>query len=326
MHDDPEVPLSPLIEIGKNEIAEHSAFAMLADVAAEQIWLANFASANTRSNYQRAVGSFVATLGISTPEELYSVKQAHVLAWRTSMERADLSPATIAARLAALSSLYNHLTDEQLTPNNPVAGVKRPNSGKGGTGSYKSPTLSERQVRAMLDAPDTKTLKGLRDRALLHVFFFCGARCTEPTKLKVKHFTHDNEYRVLQFTIKGNKSNPVAIHPECATAIREYLDAAGHGDDPDAYIFQAMIHGRPGQPMHRSSLHRLFDCYAIQAGIEGKAFPHMARATFITTAFEAGSEPVAIQRTVGHTSITTTEGYNHTAQKHRDSASLKVGY
>jgi site-specific recombinase XerD len=46
----------------------------------------------------------------------------------------------------------------------------------------------------------------------------------------------------------------------------------------------------------------------------------------ITTAFEVGCSGEAIQRTVGHASITTTEGYNHTATKHRESASLKVGY
>ena len=81
-----------------------------------------------------------------------------------------------------------------------------------------------------------------------------------------------------------------------------------------------------GKPVARQLCHYLFRRYAAKAGIDVRAFPHMARATMITSAYEAGASGEAIQRTVGHSSITTTEGYNHTVQKHRESASLKIGY
>ncbi|WP_424972632.1 tyrosine-type recombinase/integrase [Dinoroseobacter sp. S76] len=326
MSDYPEISVNPLIDVTNAELERLDAFAALADVRAESVWLANFSSSNTRAAYQRAVGSFIATIGITTPEDLYAVKQAHILAWRASMEAAGLSPSSIASRLAALSSLYKHLTDRQLTTSNPVAGVRRPKTGNAGIGAGKSPTLSKRQVRAMLDAPDPETVQGLRDRALLHIYFFVGARCTEPTLLRVRDFTYDNEFPVLHLTIKGNKTNTVAINLECAAAIRAYLDQADHSRDPDAYMFQAKINGKDGQPMDRSTMYYHFRRYAAKAGIDVAAFPHMARATMITSAYEAGATGEAIQRTVGHSSITTTEGYNHTAKKHRESASLKVGY
>ena len=66
--------------------------------------------------------------------------------------------------------------------------------------------------------------------------------------------------------------------------------------------------------------------YAQQVGLPADICPHSARATFITEAYEAGVSGEAIQRTVGHASITTTEGYNHTAKKHRESASLAIRY
>lgn len=326
MSNHPEIPVNPLIEITNTELEQSAAFAALTEVRAESVWLANYASRNTRAAYQRAVGSFIATVGIATPEDLYAVKQAHVLAWRSSMEEAGLSPASIASRLAPLSSLYKHLTDRQLTTSNPVAGVRRPKTGNAGLGAGKSPTLSKRQVRAMLDAPNTDTLQGLRDRALLHIYFFVGARCTEPTLLRVRDFTYDNEFPILHLTIKGNKTNTVAINLECAAAIRAYLDQAAHSRDPEAYMFHAKINGREGRPMNRSTMYYHFRRYAAKAGVDMTAFPHMARATMITSAYEAGATGEAIQRTVGHSSITTTEGYNHTAKKHRQSASLKVGY
>ena len=326
MINDQDDAVRPLVEFTKDELQQHGAFDVLSRVRAEQVWLANFSSQNTRDAYQRSVGSFIATVDITSPEELYAVKQAHVLAWRASMEQAGLSQATIASRLSALSSLYKHLTDQQLTPSNPVTGVRRPKTGNAGIGAGKSPTLSKRQVRTMLDAPDVSTLQGLRDRALLHIFFYVGARCSEPSKLRVKDFTYDNEFPVLHMTIKGNKLNTVAINLECAAAIRQYLDHTGHGTNPEAFLFQPVKNGTDGASLHRSQLYRLFEKYARKAGIDIRAFPHMARATMITSAFEAGCAGEAIQRTVGHASITTTEGYNHTAQKHRESASLKVGY
>lgn len=315
-----------LVEFAKADLDQHNAFDVLSNVRSENVWLVNFSSENTKDAYRRSVASFIATIGITTPDDLYLVKQAHVLAWRTSLEQAGHSQATIANRLSALSSLFKHLTDQQLTSSNPVAGVKRPKTGNAGLGSGKSPTLSKRQVRAMLDVADISKPQGLRDRALLHVFFYVGARCSEPGLLRVKDFGYDNEFPILALTIKGQKTNTVAINLECAKAIREYLDASDHGYDPESYMFQPIRNGRPGSPLTRSQLHRLFKKYARQAGVESAAFPHMARATMITAAYEAGCAGEDIQRTVGHSSITTTEGYNHTAQKHRQSASLKIGY
>lgn len=326
MPDPHEDDVRPLIEFTKRELQTAPAFDVLSNVRSENVWLANFASQNTRDAYQRAVASFIATINIATPDDLYQVKQAHVLAWRASMEAAGLSQATIANRLSSLSSLYKHLTDEQITATNPVAGVRRPKTGNAGIGAGKSPTLSKRQVRAMLDAPDIDTLQGLRDRALLHIFFYVGARCSEPARLKVKDFGYDAEFPVLYMTIKGEKSNSVAINLECARTIREYLDAAPHSLDGEAWLFQPVRNGKPGAPLSRVQLYRLFERYARIAGVDASAFPHMARATMITAAFEAGCAGEDIQRTVGHASITTTEGYNHTAQKHRQSASLKIGY
>lgn len=320
--------MKALVEFKPGGLDSHRAFDVLSEVRGENVWLANFSSQNTRDAYQRSVASFVATIGIDTRDEMYQVTQAHVLAWRASMEAAGLSTGTIATRLSALSSLYKHLTDSQVVSSNPVAGVRRPKTGNAGIGAGKSPTLSKRQVRAMLDAPDTDKLQGLRDRAILNVFFYTGARCTEPTRLRVKDFKYDAEFPVLEFTIKGGKTHTVAINLECATAVREYLDQSPHSRDPDAYLFQPVRNGKPGQPMTRRRFYDIFARYARLAGIsmEGDMFPHMARATMITEAFEAGCAGEDIQRTVGHASITTTEGYNHTAQKHRQSASLKIGY
>ncbi len=299
---------------------------VLSKISAEKVWLANFTSNNTREAYKRAVVEFIAFHGIKSPEQLFAAQQAHVIAWRDNMKSFGWSKTTIATRLSALSSLFKFLADKQLCPINPVSGVKRPKTGNGGLGSGKTPALTKKQVRAMLDAPSPTTLQGLRDRAILHVYFYTGGRVSEPGRLKVKDFRPDREYWVLELTTKGDKTNTVAIHPECQSAIRQYLDEAGHGEDRNGYLFRPVKNGKPKASLTRMQFYRLFRKYAVAAGLSLEITPHSARATFITHAYDAGWQGEDIQRTVGHSSITTTEGYNHTAKKHRKSASFAVNY
>jgi integrase/recombinase XerD len=89
-----------------------------------------------------------------------------VLAWRKDLEQRALSGATIRRKLAALSSLFEHLCDTNAVTYNPVKGVKCPK-----VESYegKTPALGDHQVRQLLRAPDSKTLKGKRDHAILSV-------------------------------------------------------------------------------------------------------------------------------------------------------------
>jgi len=304
-----------------------SAFDVLGAVPAENLWLANFTSSNTQASYRRSVGHFIATMGIDSPEALYGVSQGHVIAYREHLASSGASKATIANRLSALSSLYKFLADKQLCPINPVSGIMRPKTGHAGLGSGKTPALTPQQVRAMLDAPDTETLQGLRDRAILHVYFYTGGRCSEPGALRVRDFRQDGEYWVLELTVKGGKTNTVAIHTECQIALRRYLEASGHGEDRDRVMFQAVKKGRnTGAPLIRQRFYQIFKRYALAVGLDASITPHSARATFITHAYEAGLQGEDIQRTVGHASITTTEAYNRMAKRHRNSASFSVNY
>ncbi len=132
---------------------------------------------------------------------------------------------------------------------------------------------------------------------------------------------------MLRFTTKGEKTNTVAIHVECQIAIRRYLAAAGHESEMHSPLFQVVKKGKNfGSPLSRKQFYNIFKKYVRLAGLPENITPHSARATFITEAYEAGIAGEDIQRTVNHSSITTTEGYNHTAKKHRKSASFGVHY
>ena len=291
-------------------------------VPEESVWLANFVSQNTRKSYRRAVDEFIAFHGITDAGELRRVDQAHVIAYREFLQAQGATPATVYSRLSALSSLFKHLCEHRAADHNPTIGVRRPRVDKG---RVSTPVITADQVRRMLDAPNPSTLQGIRDRAVLHILFYAGCRVGEVGPLKVRDLFEDAGYWVLRFTIKGGKTNAVAIHPELTAMLRGYLDVAGHGDDRNGPLIRPVRGGRVG-PLTRGQVHNIFHRYARLAGLPAGVRPHTARATFITQALERRCPIEAVQTTVGHCCISTTQMYDKRGLAHRDSASIAVRY
>lgn len=158
-------------------------FQGLASVPPEAEWFANIDNPKTRRAYRIDIHEFMNFLGIGQPPEFRRVTRAHVLAWRKDLERRSLSRASIRRKLAALSSLFEHLCDANAVTHNPVKGVKRPK-----VESYegRTPALGDHQARALLNAPNADALKGKRDRAILSVFLYHGLRREELCTLKVR--------------------------------------------------------------------------------------------------------------------------------------------
>ena len=139
-------------------------FQGLADVPPELEWFANIDNKSTRRAYENALQDFMRFTGIRAPAEFRLVTRSHVIAWRDDLVGRALSGMTIRHRLAALSSLFEYLCEKNAVTHNPVKGVKRPP-----VESYegKTPALGDHQARQLLDAPDSASLKGKRDRAML---------------------------------------------------------------------------------------------------------------------------------------------------------------
>lgn len=298
------------------------AVAQLANVAEESVCLANFTSPQTRATYQNAVADFIRYLKLESAEELYALTRAHVIAWRDDL----ISSRTVASRLSALSSLYEHLCERQLAPMNPTTGVKQP---RVASQTVETPALSREQVRALLDVPNLENMQGLRDRALLSVYFYTGCRVSEPCRLRVKDLHQDQAYWALDFTIKGGKRHRVAINPECVHDLQAYMAAmaAEQGDayGREAWLFQPIMNGTE-RPMTRKQFYNLFKRYAKLAGLPASVTPHSARATLVTEALEREHPVEAVQKTVGHASVTTTLAYDKRRQKMKDSASFVMQY
>jgi integrase/recombinase XerD len=296
----------------------------LAAVPAPQVWLTNFTSERTRATYLKAVEEFASFLDVRSTEDLARITQAHVIAFREHLSKLGAAPATIYNRLSAVSSLYKHLCEQGAARINPTTGVRRP---KVHQGRVRTPVITPAQVRAMLEAPDVSKPAGRRDSAVLHVLFYTGCRISEVTTLKVRDFYQDGGYWVLDFVVKGGKRNKIAIHQELRLALDQYLSAAGHRENREAPLLQAVqARFQKGEPLTRKRVHDIFHRYARKAGMPEGVRPHTARATFITQALENKCPIEAVQRSVGHSKISTTQMYDKREVHHRESASFVVQY
>jgi site-specific recombinase XerD len=243
------------------------------------------------------------------------------------MKERGAKPRTIRRRLSALSSLFAHLVVHRVADANPVRDIKRPrvNRRQGTTRAF-----SVKEARKILDAPDADTLLGLRDRAILSVGLQAGPRRSEIASLLVKDYHTNAGYKSLHFIRKGGEDLSLAINPQTAQRIDDYLAAAGHGHDADGPLFRPVRKNHrasnPRRPLHPVGIDRILRKHAHAAGLGGGYSAHSMRATFITTALDNGASLEDVQRDVGHADPSTTKLYDRRGHNPERSASFFATY
>lgn len=304
-------------------------FQGLADMPPELEWFASIESTHTRRAYEGDIRDFMAFTGIGEPTGFRLVARSHILAWRRSLEARALSPATVRRKLAALSSLYEFLCDRNAVGQNPVKGVKRP---RVDTFEGKTPALGDHQARALLDAPDTRTLKGLRDRAILSFFLFHGLRREELTKLQVKDFNLQRAgVAHTRVQGKGGKTRYLPTNPATLGHVTAYLERAGHGADSDGPLFRPVKTTRGGSLAAALTAQGIYENvvrkYLRELGLSGELFaPHALRATAATNALSHDADIAKVQEWLGHASIQTTRLYDRRQTRPEDSPTFRVRY
>ncbi len=300
---------------------------LLQSVPEEEVWLAGQLSPHTRRAYKRDVAHFIETIGIRSGAELRHVSRAAVIAWQNEMTEQGAKPRTIRRRLSALSSLFAHLVAHRAADTNPVRDIKRPrvNRRHGTTRAFSS-----KEARKILDAPDPSTLQGLRDRAILSVGLQAGPRRSEITRLLVKDYHTNAGYKSLHFIRKGGLDLSLAINPQTAQRIEDYLAAAGHRNDVEGPLFRPIRRNQrcsnPRRHLHPEAVDRVLRKYVALLGLDSGYSAHSMRATFITTALNNGASLEDVQRDVGHADPSTTKLYDRRGHNPEKSASFFATY
>jgi integrase/recombinase XerD len=322
------------IEVQKNE---NFNLTTIDEIYEEIVWLENFTSKATQKTYKATVKKFCSMFEIKNVDQLRSITSIHIIKFRDAMKEAGEKNSSINSRLAGLSSLFKHLIEKQIIKTNPVYGVK---AMKKDYKKVKSRALTDAEITAILNQPDTTKLVGLRDRAILSIFFNVGTRRGTIANLKGKDVYEEGGYMIFDMHLKGDKRNQVAVNSHIQANLRNYLEAMNYyvKDEQgnaklkipeDLPVFPRMSNNPTlhdfTKPMSGVSIWRLWQKYATKAGLE-KTRPHCARSTFITKALAATNDVNRVRQTVGHNDVRTTISYDQRENEHKNSASFVVSF
>lgn len=214
------------------------------------------------------------------------------------------STRTVLRRLSALRSFYNHALKEKWVEESPVEEIESPRKEK------KLPiSITYSQIELLFSQPDISTCLGLRDRAIMELFYSSGLRLSEVAGLNREDF--DEKNLILNIFGKGKKQRQAPITQTAATWICRYLDHPEREEKDKKAIFL----NQRGSRLTPRSIDRNFAAYFKKTGISEKITPHTIRHTIATHWLENGMDLKTIQLLLGHTSLSTTTIYTHVSPK-----------
>lgn len=260
------------------------------------------ASRHTIAAYRRDlqdVASFVA----DRRRSLVSATAEDLVAYIEQLRARGLRPASVARRLSALRGFLRHLVREGARVQDPTEHIERPR------GARALPrTLSAAAAAALVESPDVRDARGLRDRALLEVLYATGMRASECLGLRPSDVHLTAGYVIC--TGKGRKQRLVPLGAEAGAWVERYVREARPRFTrrrDSGYLF---VNPRGGA-LSRQSLWVIVRRAAAEAGVRRRVSPHVLRHSFASHLLENGADLRAVQVMLGHADIATTEIYTH---------------
>ena len=283
------------------------------------------ASAHTVAAYRRDLSryaGFLAERGIAEVGHVASVDVAAVAErlrageppTNTGPGRSPLAPASVARAVAAVRSFHAFAAVDGAAPDNPAARVAPPRQGR-----RLPKALSVAQVQALLDAPDTTTVTGLRDAALLELLYGTGARVSEVVGLDVDDVSSHLEDPDLGLRLfgKGRKERIVPLGSYARTAVGAWLvrgrpELIRRARRPGP----ALLLNARGDRLSRQSAFAILREQADRARLDVEVSPHTLRHSFATHLLDGGADVRVVQELLGHASVTTTQIYTLVTVEH----------
>jgi integrase/recombinase XerC len=226
------------------------------------------------------------------------------------------SRSSAARRLAACRTFARYLVREELIEDDPTALVGAPRKDQ-----TLPAHLPEDDMTRLLSAPDTTTVGGRRDRAILELFYASGLRLSELVDLDLEDTSLSS--RVVRVRGKGGKERLVPFNRPAADAIRAMMadrprTPVEERSSPGRGKFsrltrprQALFLNLQGRRLTTRSVDRIVRRYVREAALTRGISPHALRHTFATHLLQAGADLRAIQELLGHARLSTTQRYTH---------------
>ena len=218
---------------------------------------------------------------------------------------------TIARRLASIKSLFKYLIRSEQISQNPSINIKTPKVEK------KLPNFVDiKVIDKLMEIPDVKTTKGLRDRAIIELFYSTGIRLSELANLDLSSIIIDSnkntgeENYMVKVLGKGEKERIIPFGKEAKYWIDKYLNTRGFSINSGLGNLPLFANSKE-KPVAYSTIKRRIRNY-IKLVSEGEGLgPHILRHSFATHMIDRGADIRSVQELLGHSSLSSTQIYTH---------------
>ena len=236
---------------------------------------------------------------------LKAVQREQVAAFVADLEEKNLKASTVARKLAALRSLFRFLCREGAVAANPAGAIAAP-----AVARPRPRQLPVEQVAKAIEAPISERFTGIRDRAIMEVFYGGGVRLGELVALNLSAL--DLEQATIKVLGRGRRERIVPIGVKAQEALQAYLlrrvDVLLDFDVAEVDAGALFLNGR-GKRLSRRMVQRVVERYLRTVSDIGSPSPHLLRQSFATHLLDAGADLVAVKELLGHATLTTTQVY-----------------
>ena len=258
-------------------------------------------SAHTLDAYRRDLAALQAW-SQGQGRELLALDGNDIRAFVASEHRRGLSPKSLQRRLSACRSLYRWLLKQGRIAASPAEAVRAPKAPR------KLPQVLDVDEAVQLVEVATDAPLGLRDRALLELFYSSGLRLSEVCALKWRDL--DFAQGLVSVLGKGSKQRIVPVGSHARAALQAWRDEV-HGTD-DTPVFP----GRGGRPITPRAVQLRIKQLAMKQGVFKRIHPHLLRHSFASHVLESSGDLRGVQELLGHADIATTQIYTHLDFQH----------
>ena len=213
------------------------------------------------------------------------------------------SSKTVARRLASVKSFFKYLLKIEEIQDNPAIHIKTPKTPK------SLPVyVNEEMIEKLMDAPASDSFIGLRDRAMLELFYSTGMRLRELVNINLDDF--HTESQLIKVTGKGGKERLIPYGKRAQFSIEKFLEFCGVQLSEKEDIVPLFINSK-GKRISPRTVQRRIKMY-LKTVTDGERFgPHTLRHSFATHLLSRGADIRAVQELLGHSSLSSTQIYTH---------------
>ncbi|QTJ57601.1 site-specific tyrosine recombinase XerD [Dolosigranulum pigrum] len=262
-------------------------------------------STNTVTSYKRDIEKYLTFLMEKKITQLDEVSRFEILDFLQTLRQSGAADNSIIRMVSSLRKFHQYVKRESIVSDDPMQLIDTPKKA-----STLPKAISPQAVEQLLEAPDTTTPLGVRDRTILELMYATGLRISELVNLKLSdmHLTMG----FIQTMGKGEKERIIPLGEIASQWLYHYLDGARvYLQDQSAETSEYVFLNSRGKSLSRQGVWKKVKQLALEAGIDQNVTPHTLRHSFATHLLENGADLRMVQELLGHADISTTQIYTH---------------